>query len=127
MELETVLKYIAIAIVVIAVFYFIIAIVWLYLLADKPGLYLFYRMSCPYCVKLMPEWKKAEKMATTAGINVVQIDVESGDMYEKAYAANMNIKSVPCIMVLSPSKKWYNYKGPRDADSIVKFASMQHA
>ncbi len=127
MDLETVLKYIAMAIVVIAIFYFVVAVLWLYLLTDKPGLYLFYRMSCPYCVKLMPEWEKTKKMAAAEDINVVQIDVESGDLYEKAYASKMNISSVPCIMVLSPSKKWYKYKGPRDADSMMKFARMPHA
>lgn len=84
----------------------------------KP-VYLFYRDSCPYCVKIKPEWKRFEMNCMISMILPIRIDMT--DPNNQELVSKFNINSVPTIIKVENNIP-FKYNGNRTAQDLYKWA-----
>lgn len=99
------------------VFGVIIILLILYKLINKQSgarIYWFYKDSCSFCKKMLPEWKKFKSTRN----NVVDIDVstEAG----RKMMDNFSLDTVPAIVKVKHDMR-YVYCGDRTAVAIKKW------
>lgn len=80
-------------------------------------MYLIHMDKCPYCVKMMPEWKKFKQMNNT-GVVVKEIEQSEDPSFVKKHKAT----SFPTIIMTNGNKKIADYDGDRSAQSFLDFA-----
>ncbi|EJW88817.1 hypothetical protein WUBG_00280 [Wuchereria bancrofti] len=75
----------------------------------------FYAPWCGHCRKLAPEYEKAARKLKSAGIKLAEVD----STVEKSLSAEFDITGYPTLCIFRNGKK-FDYRGPRDAEGIVK-------
>ena len=84
-----------------------------------PSFLLLHATWCPHCVAMLPEWKKLEKMLD-GKLEVLDLESKHADM------AKFNPQGFPTIRFYphgtSNKQDFVEYKGPRTADAMAKFA-----
>lgn len=84
---------------------------------DGNKLVLYKSSSCPHCIKMMSEWNKVVKDASTLGVAVQTVD--AADDPEETQAAN--VTGFPTIKLYKDGKIT-EYKGERTATAIESWA-----
>ncbi|EFO24730.2 Pdia4 protein [Loa loa] len=80
----------------------------------------FYAPWCGHCKKLAPEYEKAAKKLKGTDIMLAEVDSTT----EKNLSAEFDITGYPTLYIFRNGKK-FDYKGPRDAEGIVKYMLEQ--
>uniref|UniRef100_A0A8R1Y528 Protein disulfide-isomerase n=1 Tax=Onchocerca volvulus TaxID=6282 RepID=A0A8R1Y528_ONCVO len=80
----------------------------------------FYAPWCGHCKKLAPEYEKAAKKLKDKGIMLAEVD----STVEQSLSAEFNVTGYPQLYIFRNSKK-FDYKGPRDAEGIVRYMLEQ--
>ncbi|VDO24938.1 unnamed protein product [Onchocerca flexuosa] len=80
----------------------------------------FYAPWCGHCKKLAPEYEKAAKILKDKGIMLAEVD----STVEQSLSADFNVTGYPKLYIFRNSKK-FDYKGPRDAEGIVRYMLEQ--
>lgn len=99
----------------------ILLIVLIYIIWNnmcKP-VYWFYRLSCPYCVKMHDEWKRFKGMTMFSMVKPIEIDItkpENKDIVDK-----YQISSVPQLIKIEKNIPII-YDGDRVAEDIYQWA-----
>ncbi len=83
-------------------------------------LVLYKSSGCPHCIKMMPEWEKVVKDASTLNMTVDTVDaVEDAEEMKSA-----NVSSFPTIKLIKAGKVM-EYSGERTAMAIESWAKSQ--
>ncbi|CAG9535168.1 unnamed protein product [Cercopithifilaria johnstoni] len=80
----------------------------------------FYAPWCGHCKKLAPEYEKAAKKLKGSDIILAEVD----STVEKSLTAEFDVSGYPTLYIFRNGKK-FDYKGPRDAEGIVKYMLEQ--
>ena len=86
----------------------------------------FYTPWCDYCKKLAPEYEKAASILSSHDPPVILAKVDANDEANKELASEFEIRGFPTLKILrNGGKSIEEYKGPREADGIVKYLKKQ--
>tara|TARA_B100001093_G_C26537701_1_gene888800 strand:+ start:163 stop:549 length:387 start_codon:yes stop_codon:yes gene_type:complete len=87
-------------------------------LTNGRELVLVHMQKCPHCVKLMPEWKQAEKANKT---NIKMRCVEMNELDGPDLCKKHKISGFPTILLLNGGEKEKEFNGERNKDGILSF------
>ena len=77
----------------------------------------FHRPDCSYCVKMKPEWEKAERQLKEKNITVRRVNINKPQHAD--IVAKFKISSVPQIVKIKPGGVRVDYKGNRSSPEMV--------
>ncbi|CAH9071058.1 unnamed protein product [Cuscuta epithymum] len=86
----------------------------------------FYAPWCGHCQRLAPEYEKAASLLSSHDPPVTLAKVDANEESNKELASQYQVKGFPTIKILRDGGNLVeDYKGPREADGIVKYLKKQ--
>ncbi|KAM7258690.1 hypothetical protein ACFE04_014431 [Oxalis oulophora] len=86
----------------------------------------FYAPWCGHCKKLAPEFEQAASVLSSNEPPVILAKVDANEEVNRDLATQFQISGFPTLKILrNGGKKIQDYKGPRDAEGIVKYLKKQ--
>jgi thiol-disulfide isomerase/thioredoxin len=88
----------------------VIIVIYLWKQVEEPYLVLFYKPTCPACIKMKPEWAKFKQLSN----KYREIDISNGK------PSDFNFNTVPSIFLVTPKYR-KKYEGDRLAIEFLTF------
>jgi thioredoxin-related protein len=81
--------------------------------------YLFHMKTCPHCIAMENEWKRAKEFDYPKIKNITEIEREF--VHSLKYPELKDINAFPLIIAFDNNGKKYEYNGYRTKDELAKF------
>lgn len=89
---------------------------------SSPTLVLFHAEWCPHCKDMMGDWQQVKQALAQSPITVKEFESKDGEMGKHRVAGFPTLRFFPGG--LSSPEKFVDYKGSRDAKSILEWLSQ---